>query len=127
MREIIFRGKRNFNGEWLEGDLIHYTDGAVAIKQNIPDGLAAAFRIDPATVGQYTGIKDKKGRRIFEGDILCFSDGETLCTVEWRYSGFCIVEPGCYPDSILDADDGLWTIVGNIHDNPDMIERSENT
>lgn len=65
MREILFRGKRIDNGEWVEGDLIHSLDGRIAISAD--DYL---LEVQSETVCQYTGLTDRNGRKIFEGDIV---------------------------------------------------------
>ena len=77
MREILFRGKRVDNSEWIEGDLIQYDSGEMAIlSQKLSKygyeatELYKRSKVIPETVGQYTGIKDAYGKRIFVGDVV---------------------------------------------------------
>ena len=137
MREILFRGKRP-NGQWVQGDLTLYRiDEKVISKISFHqtratlNGLRTATYTDdviPETIGQYTGLTDKNGTKIFEGDILEFSD--RIVVVFWHS------HLGCWDSNFLkftnkengrdDMSPHSWDfkskVIGNIHDNPELLK-----
>ena len=143
MREILFRGKRLKNGEWAEGYLYEHEPALVGIayENDVPEpsewfiartGFAdwnmprpvEFVEIDPSTVGQYTGLNDKNGERIFEGDILLVDGEDGYFKLEFDEDTARFIMLG---DSILVDFDNFWSyeveIIGNIHDNPELLEK----
>jgi len=141
MREILFRGKRLDNGEWVYGDLSQPQYNHPE-KSLIYDETAWDNEVDPSTVGQYTGLKDKIGKRIFEGDIVRF----TSDPIRYSECGTVVFRKGCYEIEYLPEYSnvpyyhrigkvGTWRemnasgtityeyeVIGNIHDNPELLE-----
>lgn len=131
MREILFRGKRLDNGEWVEGYYAWYgRPGAPFIGFHNSIGTMMWCEVAPATVGQYTGLTDKNGKRIFEGDIVQDMNG-TIYPVVWGGSGFYLrYSPphahGFHHDLLplcnyWSAHGAIVEIIGNVHDNPELI------
>lgn len=126
-REILFRGKRIDNGEWIASPNYSNIDGNISIGLQ-DDGerkFTRYYQVLPETVGQFTGLTDKNGTKIFEGDILYFhfldEDGipapDEICieTVEFINGAFCT---DC--DQLLQGIENS-EFIGNIHDNPELI------
>lgn len=141
MREILFRGKRIDNGEWIEGSLINDGRCFIAIHPSLAFGPTSKdeingetlwgfypfFEVDPSTVGQYTGVNDKTGKKIFEGDIVknyfskrfdpivghvAFDD--RYCRLR-LYSCTGGSESGFYRGCV-------YEVIGNIYDNPELLK-----
>ena len=86
----IFRGKRADNGEWAEGDLMQWSDGTIRICVENGNDEKIAITVIPQTVRQCTGLTDKNGKLIFEGDLLRFtSDDGEHSTYEVFYDDVC--------------------------------------
>ena len=121
MREILFRGKRIDDGEWMCGNLTVWSDGSTSIDKE-PTEASPLYAVIPETVGQYTGLTDKNGKKIFEGDIVNIEyPTTTVINAVITYVGASF-----YGDNDFD----LWEldgyvsleIIGNIHDNPELLK-----
>ena len=147
MREILFRGKRvNDIGEpkeWIEGYLFRYGIddyseetyilGELDHRESVYDIWKCAEKVVPETVGQFTGLLDKNGKWIFEGDIVRhgvwrYNKTGTVEVVEW-IDVYCGFEP--FSDSKNNCghcgggvDPMNCEIIGNIHDNPELLKES---
>lgn len=114
----IYRGKRKYNGEWVEGfyykdlwsDNVHYI---------IYDGTD--YEVIPETIGQYTGLKDKNGRRIFENDMLTMPAyrGSRTKSVVYFKNGKFAVDGSNY--AFKDIYPRNMEVIGNIFDNPELL------
>ena len=139
MREILFRGRRKKGDKrWVEGSLTCGYAGYVGIMVWCCAGTS--FEVAPETVGQFTGLTDKNGKKIFEGDILCVEQrGETgsrICPVyfgeyidadsvfdDYRCIGFYVKTPdGCGNIGFLLDDEFEYEVIGNIYDNPELLK-----
>lgn len=123
-REILFRGKRIENGEWVYGSLVLWYDGSISIETGVYD--APMYAVDPATIGQYTGLTDKNGKRIFEGDLITIPGSKRQglpAPVKWSNfdARFEVCRRGFNP-ICLDGDEGIYEVIGNIHDNYEFLE-----
>ena len=136
MREILFRGKDLRTGEWVFGSFGIFTelDGSGPMQYDIMAAQEeSSHPVNPDTVGQYTGMTDKNGRKIFEGDILKGeyeldgAHGEFHEAVLWEGGSWAIQECGYdyTADILTDETAAECVIVGNIHDNPELMEVQE--
>lgn len=99
MREILFRGKRLDNGEWVEGFLTKMWGRYHIINENDEN---IAYPIEPETISQYTGLTDKSGKRIWENDILmCHGNPNDLVKVVFGEFGVRNAETGTVVDKVI--------------------------
>lgn len=122
MREIKFRGKRLDNGEWVYGDL-HIRTPFPHIHSEIDYGKV---NIDPHTVGQFTGLHDKHGKEICEGDIVAIAGVIKGCVRYnaryWRYEIAAADEPLENERIPSGRPEECWVVIGNIHNNPELLK-----
>lgn len=131
MRNYKFRGKRVDNGAWETGSLVVKRMGLSDESCCIADKMTAYHTpVDPSTVGQYTGLKDKNGEEIYEGDVILATHIaarlEYKCVVEWHGDGFVPMcddgECAGYGLASSTADMFHIQVIGNIHDNPELLK-----
>ena len=123
MREILFRGKRKDNGKWVEGHYGEYYSGKENVscisipKETISGSLC--YEVIPETIFEFTGLTDKNGIKIFEGDILkgLYANGNAeveMINGSWvGYAGKGWTDIGYVVDRV--------EVIGNIHDNPELL------
>lgn len=144
MREILFRGKTKHGGEWVYGGVCCSAGNTIIVSfsERILTTIEGK-RVLPETVGQYTGLTDKNGKKIFEGDIVRIAywfgwdDEQEKVVPEEEYISkiysidgcpFCVDLIHCDGDMTPIAwldwsyDDAEIEVVGNIHDNPELLE-----
>lgn len=141
MREILFRGKQIDNGEWVYGNLVK-SNGKYFIYYEEPDEMCQTGNwlfykvVDPSTVGQYTGLTDKNGKKIFEGDIVRYdtdtnrADNKEIHEVVFEtrggsgYFGIRVSKIETW-QFCLEVPAKLMEVVGNMHDNPELLKGAE--
>ena len=129
MREILFRGKRTDNGEWVEGTYFPPANTLISYKLELIDGVVTFmdFCVIPETVGQYTGFTDKNGKKIFEGDIIRKTNKgrhPEIFTANIR-TDFRVNEEVYYGPCEHFTESCEYEIIGNIHDNPELMKDGE--
>ena len=123
MREILFRGKQVDNGEWVEGWLCSSTFLNNTITTILVPCEIFGFdmvAVDPKTVGQFTGLTDKNGKKIFEGDIVKDVDTDINYQVIYEKNSFIRVDNQRF--FYWNFDLTCLEVIGNIHDNPELLK-----
>lgn len=143
MREIKFRGKRVNGGEWVKSMTISHG----TIKRKMSEVF---FEINPGkwvgiipnTIGQFTGLKDKNRKEIYEGDLIKAPSGRIYAVIfsTWKHeekrefpkvidlyehTGWCISLDGVNPCDLLDSEVCQGSIIGNVYDNPELMKGAE--
>ena len=126
-REILFRGKIielcKYQGQWLEG-FFGSDNGKTFIAIQNENGLNGYF-CDSKTVGQYTGLTDKNGKKIFEGDIVKTSHGGSTyyAKIEWDDGSFWVTNHDIQmPSYISEVSKTYLEVIGNIYDKPELLK-----
>ena len=137
MREILFRGKRIDNGEWLEGNIIINHDFVAIMSYSGCQYWHDIIKVNSSTVGQFTGLTDKNGKKIFEWDILQHYDDSPYAGIEekgavfWDEVFLCFrrTSNGGFHHGKVDtyrlSAKCDYEVIGNIHDNPELLEVSK--
>ena len=132
MREILFRGKRTINGDWVYGDFVRGNE-----RKSLRDSIFVYdsetqsfndYEINPSTLGQYTGLKDKNGKLIFDGDIVKtdkFSEPNKQYIIKYDFQFGAFIGQDRYNVYFVtfDGDSDEFEVVGNIYDNPELLEK----
>lgn len=149
MRDIEFRGKRTDNGEWVYGYVCRYGWTGKENTYILPNYASALYSIEvnPETIGQYTGLKDKNGTKIFEGDILKGFNYPYKHEEEFNYFAevlwfenspafgiYTFKNPKSEVSGISEGNTDYmedwipnsWEVIGNIYDNPELLGGNNN-
>lgn len=136
MREIfVRRGKRVDNGEWVYGNIVFTRSGRAFLLEgsffsgeshegNFKHGEIYGTEVIPETAGEYTGLKDKNGKRIFEGGIIQSVETGEIGIVQWfpEHSAFMVWCRSSNEIGFLYECSSIVEVIGNVHDNPGLLK-----
>lgn len=130
MRDIKFRGKCEIGEDviWVYGDLLQPTDLLDIYEISDCDSIdGSRYEVDRNTIGQYTGLKDKNGKEIYEGDIIQYEDIQKgVVEYSEQYAQFILKETGNIADeyeALGEFNIKVFKVIGNIYDNPELLEK----
>ncbi len=141
-REIKFRGKYIYTEEWIYGNLVNIEEDRYAVLpviNSMRGETIAMYEVNPETVGQFTGLHDKNGKEIYEGDLIKAPSGLVYTVIfgtwvhdekkefpkiidKYEHTGWCISLDGNTPCELLDSEVYSGVITGNVHDNPSLLK-----
>lgn len=124
-RVINFRGKRPNSGNWVYGSLLVWPDGDTYITELESREFCLTMQnrdVDPATVGQFTGLYDADGCEIYEGDIVKNESAGFFGVIKFKDSAFIIDIDKIKGPLFACLQTGSLEVVGNIHDNPELLK-----
>lgn len=121
MRNVKFRGKRIYNGEWVYGYLFKIWDKCYILWETTNNNnVPKVIEVEQETIGQFIGLHDKNGKEIHEGDIVKIQD--ELCIVEYNYNAFCLkVIDQTKPYGWVDFIVYKCEVIGNIYENKNLL------
>ena len=127
-REILFRGARICDGQFVNGSLVE-VKGDCSSNESAPHIVISYgpdtfdwFEVVPETVGQYTGIDDREGEKIFEGDIFKIGAENNIYTVRFDYGCFLAYEDDVQVGILAELATMFIKKIGNIHDNKELLK-----
>ena len=127
----LCRAKRKSDKKWIYGNLIQTDDGVYIIQNYVPQHLIGNYEVDPSTICQCTGLKDKNGKLIWENDICIITDGtldeeDGYFRLDWEIDRAMFEFEGTGICANFDNVSGYdCEVVGNIFDNPELLEVKE--